>query len=236
MVVEEEQAITPDEYFLLSALSRKLSQNQQLADDLTQEVAIYFMELSPLKKAELRSKNLVKPWFIRTILNQDRSKTSYFYRRYKTEPKIDSIDLAEIQDFEFEETEHNEQLDLVKDWIEELFVSDQNIIKDYFEKGLTIMGIASKYDIDKNHVVGVINRIKNSFYRRLIWIKIPRKNLENNLAEFLAPMLGRKRLKVEERQLILDAHNFLYKTKYNTYFDRELCSLLLKSLIQKLKL
>jgi hypothetical protein len=84
--------------------------------------------------------------------------------------------------------------------------------------------------------VSVLTRIKNSFYRKIMWRKVPRRILETSLAEHLAPMLGRKRLKAEERQLILDAHNFLFNTNYNTWFDREICSYLLLSLTQKLKL
>lgn len=228
--------ITPEEYYLLVQLVKNLTQDKQLRDDLIQEVAIYFIELDEIKKADLRARGLVKPWFIRTILNQDRSKTSYFYRRYKTQPKIDINDIQEIAEDEYEESDKDKNLDLVKDWIEDLFQSDKNIIKDYFEKGMTIMAISAKYDIDKNHTVNTITRIKDSFYRRLVWRKTARKNLEIHLAEFLAPMLGRKRLRADERQLILDAHNFLFNTKYNTYFDRELCFLLLASLIQKLKL
>lgn len=236
MLVAEIELITSEEYLLLCSLTKKLSQNRDLIDDLIQEVAIYFIELDPAKKEVLRKNNLVKAWFIRVILNQDRSKTSYFYRKYKTEPKINSTDLAEIEDFDFEENEIEQRLDLIKTWMDELFMSDQNIIKDYFEKGLTIMGIAAKYNVDKNYVVNVINRIKFSFLRRLIWHKTPRKTLELALSEYLAPLVGRKRLKAEERQLIIDAHNLILNTKYNTYFDRELCSLLLKSLIKKLKM
>jgi len=232
----EETPITPEEYFLLSTLTRSLSQNQHLADDLTQEVAIYWMELDPEKKANLREKNLVRAWFIRTILNQDRSKTSYFYRKYKTDPRLNSADLADMTDLVFEESETDIYLDLIHDWMGALFLSDKNVIKDYYEKGLTIMGISAKYDIDKNHVVSVLTRIKDSFLRRIIWRSIPRRKLEIGLAEHLAPMIGKKRLKAGERQLIIDAHNHLYGTTYNTYFDRELCSLLLKSLTQKLKL
>ena len=235
-MVLEDQSITEEEYLLLSILARKLSQNQQLADDLTQEVAIYFMELSPEKKQVLREKGLVQAWFIRTIMNQDRSKTSYFYRKYKTQPTLNSEDLGEIQEDTYTEDEINVKLDLVKDWIEDLFPSDRNIIKDYYEKGLTIMGISAKYQVDKNYTVSVLNRIKGSFYRRLIWRTIPLDVMQVFMQEHLAPMLGRKRLRAEERQFVLDAHNFLLKTTHNAYFDRELCEYLLLNLIQKLNL
>lgn len=230
----DETPITPEEYFLLAELVKSLSQNKDLSDDLLQEISIYWIELDDEKKTDLRSKNLVKAWFIRTILNQDRSKTSPFYKKYKTQPMVDSRNIEDISDLKFEESERDFHLDLMKNWVEDLFLSDKNIIKDYFEHSLTIMGIAAKYDIDKNHVVSVINRIKNSFYRRIIWRKVPRKRLELFLADHLAPMIGRKRLKAEERQMIIDAHNFLYGSNYNTFFDRELCSLLLQSLTQKL--
>ena len=230
------ESITQEEYFLLSTLTRSLSQNQQLADDLTQEVAIYWIELNPEKKQNIRDKGLVRAWFIRTILNQDRSKTSYFYRKYKTEPKLNSADLGEIMEDTYTEDEINVKLDLVKDWIEDLFPSDRNIIKDYYEKGLTIMGISAKYQVDKNYTVSVLNRIKGSFYRRLIWRTISLDVMQVFMQEHLAPMLGRKRLRAEERQFILDAHNFMYKTAHNAYFDRELCEYLLLNLIQKLNL
>ena len=232
----DETPITPEEYFLLAQLVKSLSQNKDLSDDLVQEVSIYWMELDHGKKTDLRSKNLVRAWFIRTILNQDRSKTSPFYKKYKTQPTMDSKNIQDICDLQFEEQERDEHLDLLKDWTEDLFLSDKNVVKDYYEHGLTIMGIAAKYDIDKNHVVSVLNRIKNSFYRRIVWRKVPRRHLELVLADYLAPMIGRKRLKAEERQLILDSHNFLYGTAYNTFFDRELCFFLLQSLIQKLHL
>lgn len=230
------ESITQEEYFLLSTLTRSLSQNQQLADDLTQEVAIYWIELNPEKKQNIRDKGLVRAWFIRTILNQDRSKTSYFYRKYKTEPKLNSADLGEIMEDTYTEDEINVKLDLVKDWIEDLFPSDRNIIKDYYEKGLTIMGISAKYQVDKNYTVSVLTRVKGSFYRRLIWRTVSRPVMEVFMQENLAPLLGRKRLRAEERQFILDAHNFMHGTKHNAYFDRELCEFLLLSLIQKLKL
>lgn len=227
-------SITPQEYALLIHLTAKLAQNKDMADDLTQEVAIYWMEYNAEKKEILREKGLVKPWFIRTIMNQDRSKTSYFYRKYKTQPKLDSKDLGEIQEDTYTEEEVDIKLDLVKNWIEDLFPSDKNIIKDYYEKGMTIMGISAKYQVDKNYTVSVLNRVKGSFFRRLIWRDVPRSVLEVFMTEQLAPLVGRKRLKSEERQFVLDAHNFLYKTAHNAYFDLELCTYLLKSLIQKL--
>lgn len=226
--------ITEEEYKLLTHLVKKLAQNKQLSDDLIQEVAIYWMELDGEKKKNIRDKGLVQAWFIRTIMNQDRSKTSYFYRKYKTQPTLNSDDLGEIMEDTYTEDELEEKLDLVKAWIEDLFPSDKNIIKDYYEKGLTIMGISAKYQVDKNYTVSVLSRVKASFYRRLIWRKVPKSIMEIFLIENIAPLVGKKRLKAEERQFVLDAHNFMYKTKHNAYFDLELCSYLLKSLIQKL--
>lgn len=226
--------ITEEEYKLLTNLVKKLAQDKQLSDDLIQEVAIYWMELDGEKKKNIRDKGLVQAWFIRTIMNQDRSKTSYFYRKYKTQPTLNSDDLGEIMEDTYTEDELEEKLDLVKAWIEDLFPSDKNIIKDYYEKGLTIMGISAKYQVDKNYTVSVLSRVKASFYRRLIWRKVPKSVMEIFLIENIAPLVGKKRLKAEERQFVLDAHNFMYKTKHNAYFDLELCSYLLKSLIQKL--
>ena len=189
------------------------------------------------KKILLREKKLVRAWFIRTILNQDRSKTSPFYKKYKTQPMDDVSELGEVEleDISFNE-EREEDLNLINDWIETLFPSDKNVITDYFDRGLTIMGIAEKYQVDKNYVVSVLTRVKASFHRRLIWRKFSKPVLEVFIAENLAPMVGRKRLKAEERQFILDAHNLLFKTGYNVYFDREMCSYLLANLIQKLKI
>ena len=228
--------ITQEEYFLLTSLAKKLVQNKDLVDDLIQEVAIYWMDLPIDKKLVIRDKGLQQAWFIRTIMNQDRSKTSPFYRKYKTQPTLNSEDLGEIMEDTYTEDELGEKLDLVKTWMEDLFPSDKNIIKDYYEKGLTIMAISAKYQVDKNYTVSVLNRVKASFYRRLIWRRVPKGLLEIFMIENLAPLVGKKRLKSEERQFVLDAHNFLYKTKHNAYFDLELCSYLLKSLIQKLKI
>jgi DNA-directed RNA polymerase specialized sigma24 family protein len=226
--------ITEEEYKLLTHLVKKLAQNKQLSDDLIQEVAIYWMELDGEKKKNIRDKGLVQAWFIRTIMNQDRSKTSYFYRKYKTQPTLNSDDLGEIMEDTYTEDELEEKLDLVKAWIEDLFPSDKNIIKDYYEKGLTIMGISAKYQVDKNYTVSVLTRVKASFYRLLIWRQVPKSIMEIFLIENIAPLVGKKRLKAEERQFVIDSHNFLYKTNHNAYFDLELCSYLLKSLIQKL--
>lgn len=228
--------ITQEEWLLLTSLANKLVQNRELLDDLIQEVAIYWMDLSVDKKAVIRGKGLQQAWFIRTILNQDRSKTSPFYRKYKTQPTLNSEDLGEIMEDDYTEDELEEKLDLVKAWIEDLFLSDKNIIKDYYEKGLTIMAISAKYQVDKNYTVSVLNRIKASFYRRLIWREVPKKMLEIFMIENIAPLVGKKRLRSEERQFVIDAHNFLYKTTHNAYFDLELCTYLLKSLIQKLKI
>lgn len=210
--------------------------NRDLADDLTQEVALYFLQMEEDKKIVLREKKLVKAWFIRTIVNQDRSKTSPFYKKYKTQPMEDVQHLGEeLEDLEVIE-EREEDLDLINAWVEDLFPSDKNIIVDYFDRGLTIMGIAEKYKVDKNYVVSVLTRVKASFHRRLIWRKFSKPVLQTFISENLAPMVGRKRLKAEERQFILDAHNLLFKTSYNVYFDREMCSYLLANLIQKLKI
>lgn len=232
----ESPLITQEEYFLLTALAKKLVQNKELTDDLIQEVAIYWMDLDPEKKQTIRDKGLQQAWFIRTIMNQDRSKTSPFYRKYKTQPTLNSEDLGEIMEDAYTEDELEEKLDLVKNWMEDLFPSDRNIIKDYYEKGLTIMAISAKYQVDKNYTVSVLNRVKASFHRRLIWRGVPKSIMEIFLMENIAPLVGKKRLRSEERQFVLDAHNFMYGTAYNAYFDLELCSFLLKSLIQKLKL
>lgn len=228
--------ITQEEWLLLTSLANKLVQNRELLDDLIQEVAIYWMDLSVDKKAVIRDKGLQQAWFIRTILNQDRSKTSPFYRKYKTQPTLNSEDLGEIMEDAYTEDDLEEKLDLVKAWMEDLFPSDKNIIKDYYEKGLTIMAISAKYGVDKNYTVSVLNRIKASFYRRLIWRGVPRSVLEMFMVENIAPLVGKKRLRSEERQFVIDAHNFMYKTTHNAYFDLELCTYLLKSLIQKLKI
>lgn len=228
--------ITPEEYTLLVQLVARLAQDKGLVGDLTQEIAIYWMEYNPEKKAIIRTKGLQQAWFIRTILNQDRSKTSPFFRKFKGQPTADSTNIGDQMDVPYEEDDHNARLELIKGWIEGLFPSDKNIIKDYYEKRLTIMAISGKYGVDKNYTVSVLNRVKGSFRRRLIWRETNRGVLLVFISEQIAPLVGRKRLRVEERQFVLDAHNHLYHTSHNAYFDYELCGLLLKSLIQKLKL
>ena len=75
-------------------------------DDFVHDIIIIFMEDE--KAEELIRKNQVRWYLVRVALNQFRSKTSYYYKTYKT-PFLELIDNLDYK----EDTKYNYELDVI---------------------------------------------------------------------------------------------------------------------------
>lgn len=202
-------------------------------DDLAQEITLIWLELAPEKQERIREQNALKWWSIRTCKNQWMSQSSPFYSKYKKFKGTDldlEGEIADVQQ-EFPEPDVHYWLDV---FVERLYPSEKNIVHDYWERHMTIMQIVAKYSVDKNFVWNTLQRVVKSLRRQIIW------QMEGcdprDVSEVLIEFVGRKRLKIEERQFIVDAHNRLLKSSYNNPHNREEVGKMLERLISHLKL
>ena len=219
------------EYRTIQAVCRNVCRDESLVNDLTQEVALIFLELPRDKQKKIRA--YFQFWVVRVVTNQWKSTTSPFYTQYRNAYYIEDTPISEeepTQDFAFPQ----EQEESVAKLVSELYLSDQNVVRDYYEKGLTIMEITEKYGVEKTYVWTVLNRIRQSFKRRISWQITPPNTMA--FIEIIAPFIGRPRLKIEERQLILDVYNHINKSTVNAVHDREVTKVILERLVKRLQL
>jgi predicted DNA-binding protein YlxM (UPF0122 family) len=218
------------EWQVIEEICSKICNDSSLLPDLIQEISLVWLELDGEKK-RLIQENKAFPFYIsKVISNQWNSSTSTFYTKYRKETGREyTVDLAG--------EEYDSGLDgmteLMREWIDGLFPSDQNIIRSYFFQNLTIMQISAKYDVDKNFIWNTIQRVLKSLKRRAQWHhKCP---FRSDLLEMLSPLAEKPRLKIEERQLVIDVHNHLYETPFNNPYDKQKCLALLQKCLLILK-
>ena len=167
------------------------------------------------------------------VKNQWSSSTSPFFRKYRTQPKEDSRLVPESLDEEYEESPREI---LSRQLILHLHPSDRNIVEKYWgrDKGNTILEIASYYKVDKNFISKVINRVKASIKRRILWSEGKWDEME--VIEELLPLIGRKRISIEKRQYILDVYNHLFRSRANHVYSNDDCRKTLDQVIKKMRL
>jgi RNA polymerase sigma factor (sigma-70 family) len=219
------------EWKIIEEICTKICHDSSLLTDLIQEISLAWLELDEDKKKLIQEKNIFSYWTARTVQNQWNSNTSTFYTKYRKETGREFI--GDLVGEEYDSA-LDEASEMIKSWVDTLFPSDQNIIRAYFYQDLTIMQIATKYDVDKNFVWNTIHRVLRSFKRRSKWQQqAPRPEI---LSDLLIDLVGKSRLKIEERQLVLDIHNQMHGDGFANVYDKQQCLLILDKCVRTLKL
>jgi len=117
-------------------ICQKITHNNELYKDLFQECILILLEQPEQKIVELHSKDELKPFFIRIVQNNYNSKTSPFFKKYKSK--------VEFKKDEGEQTESSYDYDKLVEYINsggstrvewfdtqivKLLVSEKNIYK-----------------------------------------------------------------------------------------------------------
>lgn len=202
-------------------------------DDLIQEVALIWTELSDEKRDKVKDSGAFKWWVARTTKNLWSSSSSPFYSKYR---KVKAQEYAEYHtttEVEWDEDEDT-RYEMLLSYVDRLFPSEYNIIHSYYFQGLTIMQIVKKFDIDKNFVWNTIKRVERSLKRKMEWSEFG--YCEVALSELVCGYVGKSRLKVEERQIVLDVYNILFAESFNNVYDKERIFLFLDKIVKRLSL
>jgi predicted DNA-binding protein YlxM (UPF0122 family) len=126
------------------------------------------------------------------------------------------------------------QYELMMKYVDRLFPSEYNIIHSYYFKKMTIMDIVAKFDVEKTFVWKTLKRVGRSLKRKVHW-EI-NGYTEQELLELVVNYVGKYRMNVEERQIVLDVHNVLYGGNFNNVYDLKKIEEMLNKLIVRLKL
>lgn len=218
------------EWQVIQEICTKICHNSDLVQDLIQEISIIWLELDPDKKQLIRDKGIFSFWVARTVTNQWHSSTSTFYTKYRREHQELPREIEMVLELNSGETE---VIELINEWISFLFPSERTIVNAYYYSGLTIAQISAKFSVDKNFVWNTIHRVLRSFRRKLEWHNTPPSRQE--LAQLIRPLEGKTKLKIEERQLVLDVANSIFKDKFYNVHDRKQITSILTRIISHLK-
>ncbi len=221
------------EYEIITEICRNVCKDQDLVDDLIQEVTIIWLDLDPEKKWRIQDSKSFRWWTARVVKQQWSSSSSPFFTKYRKHvhnPVYENLQIAEV---EYDSTPDENWAKLQRH-VRALYPSEFNIFNSYYKKEMTIMEITKHFGVDKNFVWSTLKRVKGSLQRKIDW-EVNGWSREE-LQEALAPLVGRKRLKAEERQLVLDVHWCLHGQYYNNVYDRELVERVLKALVTFLRM
>lgn len=224
--------ITKAEYTIITEICHNLCKDRGLVDDLIQEITIAWCEVNEDKQRKVRETDSFKWWTIRTTKNQWHSVSSPFYTKYRKNMSIEFNPDMPVEDTEYN-YEADETLSLLDKHINNLFPSEYNIIQSYYMHGMTIMQICHRFDVDKNFVWNTIKRVGRSIKRKMEWDLYGWTHPQ--MIELIADFVGRKKLKIEERQIILDVHNYVHKERFNNVYDKEAINKILARIVLTLK-
>jgi len=137
-------------------ICQAITRNNELCDDLFQECILILLEQTDERIVELHSNDKLKPFFIRIVQNNYFSKTSPFFKKYKSKPLFKKE--------EGDQTESNYDYDKLVDYINsggktriEWF--DTQLIKLLFSEK-DIRKLARKTGIDRKNIGKAIARFK----------------------------------------------------------------------------
>lgn len=225
--------ITPAEYTIITEVCHNLCRDRALVGDLIQEITLAWCEVNEDKQKRVRDTGSFKWWTIKTTKNQWHSVSSPFYGKYRKnqtkEWDPDVLIPEEVYDHE-----GDEMLALLEKHVNTLFPSEYNIIQSYYIHGMTIMQICHRFGVDKNFVWNMIKRVGRSIKRKMEW-DLYGWNKEQ-MSELVVDFIGRKKLKIEERQIILDVHNYVHKERFNNVYDKEEINKILSRVAKTLKI
>ena len=94
------------------------------------------------------------------------------------------------------------------------------------------MQIVEKYDIDKNFVWNTLQRVTRSIRRKVKWDT--EGWTKDELRELIAGYSDKRKLKAEERQIILDVNYILNGSRFSNIHDKEQVQKILADLENKL--
>lgn len=217
-----------EEYKTIETICRNICKDKDLVDDLIQEVGLIWLDLDPVKKTKIHNSCSFRWWVARVVKQQWSSSSSPFYSKYRKNKHQEYQPYHHVPDEVYDTTQDLQWAQLQKH-IRQLYPSEYNIFTSYYKQHLTIMQITDKYDVDKNFVWSTLKRVRESLQRRINW-EIHGWNT-TELVELLAPYVGKKRLKAEERQVVVDVHSVVNSSTYNNIHDRDVVNKILKSLI-----
>lgn len=218
---------------IIGEICRNICRDQDLVEDLIQEVALIWIDLDPVKKTKIHNSNAFKFWIARVVKQQWSSSSSPFYSKYRKRKDTQYESKHSPVDEEYDTTPDLQHAHLQRH-VRGLFPSEFNIFNSYYKENLTIMQITEKYGVDKNFVWSTLQRVKTSLERKINW-EVNGWTIEE-VIEMIAPMVGKKRLKVDERQIILDVNYICTNTYFNNIYDKEVVNAILKNLIAQLKM
>lgn len=181
---------------LLNTTKNIIDKNDlDMVEDLFQEVIIMFIENKNSEEL-VKDKKQAKWFFIRILLNQYRSNTSYYHKKYRRIIKgVEPIDDITIEDKEEYDLDTDIMIDYNLEIIEEMLVSEDNleryyafIIMLYFSNGHNFAEVArllkvSRTTIRRQFDIGakiIIQKMK-SHNRNLEYKNLPIKILTTQL-------------------------------------------------------
>jgi len=221
------------EYSIIGEICKNVCRDPDLVDDLIQEVAFIWLQLDPVKKTRIHNSNSYRWWVARVVKQQWSSSSSPFYTKYRKRQHQEYQHYHSPVDEEYDVTPDLQWAHL-QDHVRQLFPSEFNIFRSYYNQGLTMMQITEKYNVDKNFVWATLKRVRESLERRINWEINGWTQAE--VSEMIAPFVGKKRLKAEERQMVLDVNYIVHNRKYNNIHDREVVNKVLEVLVSTLGL
>jgi len=222
-----------EEYKTIETICRNICKDKDLVGDLTQEVALIWVELAPEKKERILFTDSFTWWVARTTKNLWSSTSSPFYSKYR-KVKAQEYQVYHSPPNEEYDSTTDDQFELVMKYFDSLFPSEYNIMFSYYFKEMTIMEIVQRFDVDKNFVWNTIKRVGRSLKRKVEWETYGWQ--EAQLLELVIDYVGKKRLKIEERQVILDVYNLLYQDRFNNVYDKERIGILLEKIVYRLRI
>jgi len=219
------------EYNIIKEVCHNICKDPNLVEELIQEVSLIWLELAPGKKEAISKSNSFKWWTIKVVQQQWSSSTSPFYTKYR------KVQVQEFQEYhrhqELPEQDNERQYELLEKHIDLLFPSEFNIFTSYHLLGLTIMQIVEKYDVDKNFVWNTLQRVTRSIRRKVKWDT--EGWTKDELRELIAGYSDKRKLKAEERQIILDVNYILNGSRFSNIHDKEQIQKILADLENKLE-
>ena len=221
--------MTEIQYNEIKGMCSRICNDHNYLDDLIQEVTLIYLELSTDRKKNI--KNFGD--FMSTIIVRNwRSNTSRFWYKYRNIITVDPKDIYSLSEAQPETEQEECPYDILSKLVSQLYISDHNLYTDYYVNGMTLLNITEKYKIEKTYTWKTLRRIKNSLKRRVDFIY----NRNDDFEDMLAPLVGKNRFTINERQLILDVYNHIHSSSVNEAHNQELANEILNRLIVDLSL
>lgn len=131
--------------------------DRQLKNELLSEIAMYWLE-KPEKVLKAYNEKYFKYYFIKTIMNQVKSKSSSFHRNVRS---ITSVEYSAEKAYDIQDTDYDEMeielkiqkeidIDIIDDALSAIDASwfDKEMFRIYFGNDITYREMETEYDVD----------------------------------------------------------------------------------------